>query len=401
MRMGFTQTPEQNDNRRGFTIVELLIVVVVIAILAAITIVSYNGIQNSARSSALTAELAQVAKKLELAKIADSSGAYPLTLADANVVAPSNTTLTYSSSASYPAAPATYCLTATSDGRTSHIATAGSVVDGPCPGHPGVQVANLRCASGYITAPGNSLFGTKAFCVMKYEAKDVGGVATSQASGTPWVSISQPSAISISAAACTGCHLITDAEWMTIADNVLAVPSNWSGGAVGSGYVYGGHSDTVPANFLAAATSDSDSDGYGGTGQTSGNQHRTLTLTNGEVLWDLSGNVHEWTMGTIVGGQQPGLSGETAYALKQYNNPGLIQSGFPANGMPGFGTAVASGWSSSQGIVQIYSNFGDSSAHAHKRGGSWGGGTSAGVFSLNLFGAPSDTGLSLGFRVAR
>ena len=35
----------QKELRRGFTIVELLIVVVVIAILAAITIVSYSGIQ--------------------------------------------------------------------------------------------------------------------------------------------------------------------------------------------------------------------------------------------------------------------------------------------------------------------------------------------------------------------
>jgi prepilin-type N-terminal cleavage/methylation domain-containing protein len=39
-----------SKQQKGFTIVELLIVVVVIAILAAITIVSYNGIQNRAKN---------------------------------------------------------------------------------------------------------------------------------------------------------------------------------------------------------------------------------------------------------------------------------------------------------------------------------------------------------------
>lgn len=41
----------QLNKERGFTIVELLIVIVVIAILAAITIVSYNGIQNRAKAT--------------------------------------------------------------------------------------------------------------------------------------------------------------------------------------------------------------------------------------------------------------------------------------------------------------------------------------------------------------
>ena len=41
--------------QKGFTIVELLIVIVVIAILAAITIVAYNGIQTRARNTQVTA----------------------------------------------------------------------------------------------------------------------------------------------------------------------------------------------------------------------------------------------------------------------------------------------------------------------------------------------------------
>src|SRR6478609_11671706 len=38
------------NKRRGFTIVELLIVIVVIAILAAITVAAYNGIQTRAKN---------------------------------------------------------------------------------------------------------------------------------------------------------------------------------------------------------------------------------------------------------------------------------------------------------------------------------------------------------------
>ena len=62
----------------GFTIVELLIVVVVIGILAAIVIVAYNGITNSANNSAVKSDFATLAKKMELYKTSSSSGQYPM-----------------------------------------------------------------------------------------------------------------------------------------------------------------------------------------------------------------------------------------------------------------------------------------------------------------------------------
>lgn len=50
---------------RGFTIVELLIVIVVIAILAAISIVAYNGIQTRAKTNSGQQLASQIVKKFE------------------------------------------------------------------------------------------------------------------------------------------------------------------------------------------------------------------------------------------------------------------------------------------------------------------------------------------------
>lgn len=77
-----------NTNKKfgsqGFTIVELLIVIVVIAILAAITIVAYNGIQNRANTTAAQSAANTISKKAE-AYNADK-GQYPVSTANFNAV---------------------------------------------------------------------------------------------------------------------------------------------------------------------------------------------------------------------------------------------------------------------------------------------------------------------------
>lgn len=59
----------------GFTIVELLIVIVVIAILATISIVAYTGIQTRARETQILNDLSGLAKQLHLFQA--ENGRYP------------------------------------------------------------------------------------------------------------------------------------------------------------------------------------------------------------------------------------------------------------------------------------------------------------------------------------
>ena len=376
----------------AFTIVELLVVIVVIGILAAISIVSYIGTTDKARQASLQSDLYNSSKQLNV--YFSENGTFPVLESD-NCNADDS-----------------FCIKASSDNVYSYkVDTVDYQSFKLTISNSGNYYSNnqddLRCPLNFIIVPGSATYNTKDFCVMKYNAKQVGSSTTpiSQATGLPWTTISQTTAIANSpkVADCTGCHLLTEPEYMTIAQNVLNVASNWSGGAVGSGFIYSGHNDNNPANALAASSDDTD--GYYGTGNSSSsgiNQKRTLTLSNGEVIWDMAGNVYEWTNATIGTNQQPGLAGEVAYAIKQWNNGSLLMNGLPNNSKPSStGVAGVTGWSSTQGIGTLYSNYGETGVRGFARGGSWNNGNTAGVLYLRLDFTSIATHIGFGFRVSR
>jgi prepilin-type N-terminal cleavage/methylation domain-containing protein len=258
-----------------------------------------------------------------------------------------------------------------------------------------------NCPAGYIPVPGNSIYGTSDFCVMKYEAKTGSSTlaATTQASGLPQVNITQNNAITScnlnNTGGSTGYGLITNAEWMTIARNIEAQGVNWTGGTVGTGGLWRGHSDGTPANALAASADDNL--GYEGTGNASPSiEKRTHTLSNGAVIWDLSGNVWEWTSDTIQGLNKPNTSSGFLWQnWSSISNFGSLSYDLTRPSDPTWDTTTGS----NENVGQYYAGtVTGTTTFAFLRGGFWADNIIAGVFTLFLNLTPSASNSNYGFR---
>lgn len=119
--------------RRGFTIVELLIVVVVIAILAAITIVAFNDIQDRARQSAAQAAAKQAHTKI-IAFAVENADSFPATLSAIGLADGNGTTYQYRHDNSV--SPRTFCATVTTNNVSYFVSnTNASPSIGSCAGH--------------------------------------------------------------------------------------------------------------------------------------------------------------------------------------------------------------------------------------------------------------------------
>ena len=115
----------------GFTIVELLVVIAVIGILAAITIIAYSGIQSKAKYAAIQVSVKDAAKEMEL--VALDGASYP-TAFPSTVKAPAKGTVL-----SLSEATSGFCINAEIPNDTASkwffSNTSGGLQQGSCPGN--------------------------------------------------------------------------------------------------------------------------------------------------------------------------------------------------------------------------------------------------------------------------
>lgn len=212
--------------QRGFTIVELLIVVVVIAILASITIVAYTGIRQSSENSALAASLKQASDKVQLYAVTNN-GQYPADLAAAGIKDDKNVTYQYTVDTS---GTPSYAITATYGRERSLYSIDGqSQQEGIAPMHNRLvwykSVANAP-------TPVSGAVDTSVFRSGDRSIRIGPGVGTNVRGSTFDVTPGQVYTISF--------WIQTDSNWNGLGNNSKVRFGNGNGGALLSACSYNG-----------------------------------------------------------------------------------------------------------------------------------------------------------------
>lgn len=422
-----SKTTTTHRSAFGFTIVELLIVIVIIGILAAIVFVAYNGVRERAVDSLLKKDASGAWTQVQAYRI--DNGSYPNSTSQTN--GGNGLSVGEDTVTQYTLLSGDFCLSVTSTSSSSLAyyvqGSAGNkVFNGVCAGHSapgsslptGYQSAPLvsggsdtiggyspiqpetcpTTGGAWTKVPGNSLYGLEnGFCVQTYPAANVGGVATSQPNVARWTTINITEAQTNAATAATGAHLITEQEWMTIASNAAMQPANWSGGTVGNGTLPRG--STTPSRGV-----------------------QSVVLSNGERFYfdtnaaNVVGHtISEWTCYTGTNAANCGLQRQFSPSPGQalftdqfalFTNYNSLQSngtyyyGDPRFANPSLNAYVNSSRTAGLGYLRSDYVAGNTTPYTFTRG-YWTGVNSSGLFSLYIFTGDTYAYSSLGFRSAK
>ncbi|NRA44483.1 MAG: SUMF1/EgtB/PvdO family nonheme iron enzyme [Oligoflexales bacterium] len=234
------------------------------------------------------------------------------------------------------------------------------------------------------------------------QTKNNAGSPVSEAAGDPWTSINQTDAIAACDSLGNGYRLISNDEWMTVTANAAAIASNWSGGSVGNGMIFIGHSDNDPTQACPADSDDSrsyvevDCTSKALGGDDDAGQSRTHSLSNGSIVWDLAGNLREWTTyNSSVDKPNPRDNNYNEYTLPISGSTSLpLTRLIPTQGVKAFWNDA---WNSAQGIGQGRIGT-EGSGGALSRGGGFMGVDRNGLFRFRIDQGSDMTAATLGFR---
>ncbi|MFK7826186.1 MAG: hypothetical protein AB8G05_18685 [Oligoflexales bacterium] len=265
---------------------------------------------------------------------------------------------------------------------------------------PRIDCNKIGIPGSWVFVSGDPKYQTNDFCVMKFEAKEDNGLPISTAARLPWVNIKQTEAIDACTSLGPDYHLISNHEWMSIASNVIKVDANWTGGTPGIGKVVQGNSDASTETPCAADIDDLNSF-VNADCQISANSEnpslkRTHIMTNSNIIWDLAGNVWEWTGDTILPSSKPGPNRDE---YMEYTEPVIATDPeFPLTELiPQL--AIDNLWNSEQGMGEYYSGEEDQGG-VIRRGGDFDN-ISGGLFSARLSDDADKNRDDIGFRCVR
>lgn len=206
--------------RLGFSIVELLVVIVVIGILAAITIVSFSGIRQRVNLATLKSDLKNASTQLEAYKALDSNEAYPLGKNIAGLKSSTDTLLAYLRSSD-----TSYCLQGTNNGVVYHVdSTDHTIAPGACPSDPNWLVFGSQVWARHNINTGNMINRLEdqtnnggVNVIEKYCRGNLELNCTNYGALYLWGEVMNYSTSEGAQGICQpGSHIPTDAEWQTL-----------------------------------------------------------------------------------------------------------------------------------------------------------------------------------------
>ena len=223
------------------------------------------------------------------------------------------------------------------------------------------------CEDGFTWMPGSAKYGTMpGFCVSSRIARYTDLMQTNagltptiagitDASSTPWVNISQGEAAVACQSLGDNYHLLSENEWLTIAENILRVTAN--------------DTDSLSVGMQLATTS-------------------AFTLTTGAQIYDLVGSLSQWTDQTVTRAGLPTVAMSTVSSLNDWKNYSEIEDFKGLNITP----AYYFGPANNIGGLLLGDNTNNLRGFVRGQGG---------LYSLNLSNAPTMQSPTVGFRCAK